>query len=195
MPNQGTLALMCPLPLTLTHFSATYLLCKWTVETEEKISHYVVERIQASILENPTVGENLLRWQEVGRVNAIHTNRTYTYSVIDNEPLMEPAYYRLRVYDYGGNIYVKPTLIAPYALLTPNPARDHAMLHIVLEKIFLTDLMGKRMLSEIRELPEGSSVIPLPLDHLKEGIYSVWLCRLDGGGEVLYKNLLIVARH
>jgi hypothetical protein len=63
------------------------------------------------------------------------------------------------------------------------------MLHIVLEKeskvnIFLTELMGKRILSEIRELPEGSSLIRLPLDHLKEGIYGVWLCRLDGGGEV-----------
>jgi hypothetical protein len=78
MPNQGTLALMCPFPLTLIHFSATYLLCKWTVEIEENISHYVVEQIQASILENPSVDENLLRWQEVGRVNAIHTNTTYT---------------------------------------------------------------------------------------------------------------------
>ena len=94
------------------------------------------------------------------------------------EPSQHLLYYRLKVLDADGHIHLSPTLSLNKNLtssrfsLYPNPARDQAFLHYVMEEnvqVKLLDIKGRSIWT--KPLQAGQGVFPIPIHDLSEGSY------------------------
>jgi hypothetical protein len=83
------------LPLSLTSFTANKnvnnVLIEWTTEKEINLSHFVVER-----------SDDGTSFYSIGHVSGSNSGKTESYQLIDNKPVQNIAYYRLRSVDLDG---------------------------------------------------------------------------------------------
>jgi hypothetical protein len=86
------------LPVKLEYFTAEKkdehsALLKWTTASEINNDHFEIER-----------SDNATEWFKIGQVQgAGNSNENIDYSLVDEEPLAGPNYYRLKQIDYDGH--------------------------------------------------------------------------------------------
>lgn len=168
-----------PLPLSLLSFSGLLsghnVQLNWSTASEENTSYFEVER--------SADGSGFL---PVARVAAAgNSTATLQYSYTDPLPSDAPPalFYRLQMTDLDGQFTYSPVvkISPPPAGLTlsatPNPFQQGLTVNIGSKNadnavITLTDMNGRRILTETVPIQKGSNVITLKtLSQLEKGIY------------------------
>jgi hypothetical protein len=146
----GSKSGMTPLPVELMSFTAVcngeYVDLNWSTATEINNDKFIVQR-----------SNDMRTFNAIAEISgAGNTTEVQFYSLTDNEPIGDKAYYRLRqvdfdgTYNYSNVVAVECSSIvdAPQVELYPNPVKD--ILHIVGEglpelttKIVVMDVLGK----------------------------------------------------
>lgn len=179
---------LSPLPISLQSFtlacSEGRVRADWTTASERNNAAFVLER-----------STNSIDWKTVTEVpGAGDSNEPVSYQASDENPLPGTTYYRLVQRDYDGSTET----FAPEAvtcvqqpktgwLIYPNPADATASVTLLLSSetagralLEMTDMTGKTVWTESREISQGTHEFILPGLSLPAGTYTVRL-RLPGG--------------
>lgn len=167
------------LPLTLTDFSGERsgndVALHWTTASEQNTSHFNIQR-----------GTDGVDYASVGSlVAAGNSNLPLNYSYTD--PLPAPAaaqyFYRLQMVDLGGKFTYSPVLRitgpvqTPAISVYPNPFGNQTQLVLGspgagTAQLTVTDMAGRLLFTGSLPVPQGNTVIPIPmLGTLPKGIY------------------------
>jgi len=115
--DQMSFARSALLPLELANFTAErtakgFVQLNWETLAEENLSHFVVQTSQ-----------DLRTWKDVEQVYA--SNAPDIYNLLDENPFLGEAYYRLRSVDFDGTDYmsqvVKVDVSSGDIIISPNP--------------------------------------------------------------------------
>jgi hypothetical protein len=183
------------LPLTLTDFSGQRsgndVLLQWTTASEQNTSHFDIQR-----------GIDGIDYNSVGAVAAAgNSNVQLHYSYTDPLPATAASqyFYRLQMVDLDGNFTYSPVLRitgstqTPVIQVYPNPFRNQTQLvfnspSAGTAQLTVTDMAGRLLLTGSLPVPQGNTVIPIPmLATLPKGVYAL---RIVFGGT--NKSQLIV---
>lgn len=178
-----------PLPIVLGDFSATCeantVRVKWESVSEVNNSYYVILR-----------SKDAINWEELAQISgAGNSNQPINYEYIDENPLRQLAYYKLKQVDFNGqsetfapkSVKCIETNTLTYRLY-PNPAREYINIEFELGKNYesgaleLIDMYGKLAYSQEIELTEGMNthnIQPLPSSS------ATYILRIKSKGEVL----------
>ncbi|MBK0383464.1 T9SS type A sorting domain-containing protein [Pedobacter sp. SD-b] len=167
-----------PLPLQLLSFTAgnqgLYALLKWTTTAEINCSHFEIERSNSGAL-----------FQNIGSISAINNNAIHHYNFVDNTPLNNINYYRLKMVDRDGHYTFSPIVKVsfrnnnPLFSIFPVPAINTITIKysghqkIIMMTIF--DATGKKVFAQ---KIINQSVLVADISQLSKGIYTV---QLDDG--------------
>jgi|GEM_PF-194232 len=158
-------------PVKLINFSAvakeSSVLLTWQTAMEINNNYFEVQR--------SSDGRN---FSAIGRVNGNgNSGELLDYSFIDNNPLEETSYYRLKQVDYNGSFSYSRVHAVTFTPLTvtiyPNPATDQITVKSKEELINITlqDITGKATFTQNFESGENLQVVNLP--SLQPGLYLV----------------------
>ncbi|RSK45803.1 T9SS type A sorting domain-containing protein [Hymenobacter perfusus] len=158
-----------PLPVTLVSFSAVRqsqgVLVKWSTAMEMQNAYFVVER-----------GANAENFQPLAKVKGMENGfQGAEYVFLDEQPLVQLTYYRLRQVDTDGTgtyssvvVVTGPETSAMALVLLPNPAQQYVQVQGAANRpIQLLDMTGR----VLRMQPAGNSL--LQLSGVKPGLYLV----------------------
>ncbi len=151
-------------------------LLKWTVEQEQDIAVYNVER-----------SENNRDWTVAGSVSSLgNATGQRTYSFTDNNVQGTRQYYRLRQVDKNGAAKLSNTIVInglKVSALTlnglfPNPAASklNMMIETPLKSklaIFILDAVGKVVRTQTASVEAGANTVSLDITGLAQGSYLV----------------------
>lgn len=168
------------MPLHLLSFTAgnqgSYALLKWTTTDEINCSHFEIERSNDGTL-----------FQNIGSIAAINNNAIHHYDFVDNTPLNNVNYYRLKLVDRDGHYTFSPVVKlifksnTPLLSVYPNPTINTITIKYsgnqknVMMTIF--DATGKKVFAQ-KML--NQSVLQADISQLPKGVYSV---QLDDGSK------------
>lgn len=160
-------------------FQGQSVLLNWETQTENELSHFVVER-----------SENGLDFTEIATVDASGTSSTLlAYKYTDNQPLKGTSYYRLRIVKSSGahtfsNIVIIEfggTLMSMFYMY-PNPIQSGELKVEVTNLVpdeqatfMLSDLAGKKLMVQGIQV-EGDGTLNLTAivpEELRGGMYLV----------------------
>ena len=167
------------LPLRLLDFSGkniskTENLLEWKTAEEKNVSHFEIERTSQQN------GE--LRWEKIGKVNALNNVQGGLYSFRDQLLIGNGFYYRLKIIDNDGRFeYSKIVLIEnkkdKNVAIYPNPTRDilnistdnYEQSFILLNSIGQTVLQGDFLEKSInlQSLPSGFYYLKIGAESYK----------------------------
>jgi hypothetical protein len=115
------------LPVSLLQFDAKrkddHTQIVWTTTNERRVSHFNVER-----------SDNAVQFYSLSRVPARNSGNVETYTYVDQKPIIQSAYYRLRSIDEDGKesisriIKVYEQAANNLKVLAVNPVRQHITL-------------------------------------------------------------------
>lgn len=158
-----------PLPVTLVSFGAARqnqgVLVKWSTAMEKQNAYFVVER--------GADAENFQALKQVrGQGNSVQSTH---YAFLDEKPLPQLAYYRLRQVDTDGTstyssvvVITGPETETTALILLPNPARQQVQVQGAKgQAVQLLDMTGR----VLRTQPAAENV--LQVSGLKSGLYLV----------------------
>ncbi|MCZ2442971.1 MAG: T9SS type A sorting domain-containing protein [Flavobacteriales bacterium] len=170
-----------PLPVELLSFFAACdkntVQITWQTATETNNDYFIVEKSM-----------NAETWTEVNmQPGAGNSNSTQTYTFTDAKPFNGTSYYRLRQVDYNGTIDVfAPVSVScmsstetDYITVYPNPNNGAFTIHLNAGNAYgvgiieITDLLGRKVLSEKIEVQEGGNTYSLSDERLAAGTYHV----------------------
>lgn len=188
-----------PLPIVLGDFSATCeantVRVKWESVSEVNNSYYVILR-----------SKDAINWEELAQISgAGNSNQPINYEYIDENPLRQLAYYKLKQVDFNGqsetfapkSVKCIETNTLTYRLY-PNPAREYINIEFELGKNYesgaleLIDMYGKLAYSQEIELTEGMNthnIQPLPSSS------ATYILRIKSKGEVLIQAPFIKQKY
>jgi hypothetical protein len=178
-----------PLPLTLTDFSGQRsgddVLLQWTTASEQNTSHFDIQR-----------GTDGIDYTSLATVAAAdNSNIQLNYSYTDPLPANAAAqyFYRLRMVDLDGSFTYSPILRitgatpTPAIQVYPNPFSNQTQLVLNspsagTAQLTVTDMTGRLLLTGNLPVPQGNTVIPVPmLATLPKGVYALRVV-FDGTG-------------
>ena len=194
----GSASGLNPLPIVLLSFEAkitgnSTVDLIWNVASELNNDYYTIERSADGIY-----------YEEIARIKGMGNCNTHrTYSTIDETPLPDICYYRLKQTDFDGkSIYYKPIHLelkenAKGHTLYPNPLynEDDLFLKTIARsdktiQLTILDVMGKTICSHTLSITKGHNQLKaLPEDcGLTQGLYSVVIV---DEGKLHYFRLLV----
>lgn len=170
-----------PLPVQLLSFDGqnkgAYNHLQWATATELNSDYFVVER---------TTGDG--EWLDIGTVQAKgHSASTTDYELIDENPPLGMAYYRLRQVDADGSQnHSKVVALKNFrdegqlmvARMYPNPTRDLVYMDITSLastaelQMELRDGSGRLVMATTRTVERGDNEIALNLSTVARGMYT-----------------------
>ncbi len=175
------------LPLSLIDFAGSYfnktINLKWLTETEENVSHYILEK---SI--------NQLNFMPIGSIGATNGTGRNNYDYTDNNLIERINYYRLKMVDMDGSFtYSKIVAVAAPEQFSiniyPNPFSEELMISLPenpsATAIIIRDAKGS--LVKRVYLKTGTSATSISTSDLPAGVYSVSVT----GHKVKYSKLFI----
>lgn len=183
------------LPVTITDFKAhqqnTSVNVEWTTEEESNMSSYIVER-----------SENSQQFTPIGTVTPYNNNSglTSSYTFIDQHPLYNINYYRLKMTEltgavkYSNIVKVEMGKGTPELVVAPNPIQSNRIQLQLYNlpkgkyRVTLINNTGQQLMNkEISH--EGSSVKQtINLDNnITTGIYQL---RISGNNTILIKTVV-----
>jgi choice-of-anchor A domain-containing protein len=162
------------MPVRLTQFSVNpagnAVQIVWETTWEQNSAFFSVER-----------STNVLEFATIGRVNAKgETTKTQQYALLDEQPLPQTAYYRLRMADKDGSFtYSKPVAYLPESdrpllKLLENPVQNRQLRvlfrHWTVADLHLTNSLGQAI--SLKITPEANGTVALQLEQsLTTGVY------------------------
>ena len=165
------------LPVTLISFSATKIeqhsLLEWRVAEEKNSGYYAIER---------SADGN--KWKTLGgQITAKGSGSNYTY--IDNVPLQEQNYYRLKMVDIDNSFAYSQIRNLSFntkeELFTyPNPVSEKLYVHPSVDlseigSIRIFNSRGQKVIHSQTNIRDGISVADLP-----KGLYTVQIEKING---------------
>lgn len=148
---------------------------EWETADEQNVSHFVIER--------SVDGRNFVA---VGRLQAYgNSNALNHYSYTDHPQLsQETLYYRLKQLDLDGSfnysrvIGISTKANNVIALFYPNPVQSTGTLMVSVPSkcrasYVIFDQNGRRVIISDINLNEGTNTIPIAVDKLAKGIYTI----------------------
>jgi hypothetical protein len=183
---------VCPLPVQLTAFTASYhsgqgTLLSWFTASESNSAAFVVES-----QDDPAASS----WQPLVSVAAAGTSTTsHHYQAHDARPLAGTRYYRLRQLDHDGREVFSPVVSVSAAATElaayPNPATGTVHLSGplapgALARVRLLDATGRSVASTTG--PAGQAAFNLPLAGVPAGLY---VLEWEGGAGRAHTRLVV----
>jgi len=161
-----------PLPVTLTHFSATAngrsVRLDWATASEQDAEAFLIQR-----------SSNGANWQTIQTVRAGNRARGQAYTAVDTAPLAGQSYYRLCMRDIDGSLAYSPVqtvaLTGKVVVQTfPNPSDGRFVVQLpqaiaagtTLELLTATGKVARRFQAEA-----GLNTLPLDARDLPGGLY------------------------
>ncbi|WP_107040339.1 YDG domain-containing protein [Brumimicrobium mesophilum] len=176
-----------PLPIELTAFEVTCdeesqaVNINWTTGSELNSSHFILEK-----------SRDAKNWNEVAEVNAAgNSNSEINYREIDSNPWNGITYYRLRQFDFNGDmqefdpISTSCTTGESAAMVYPNPSNGDFTVEVnwsgnsVNTPIHILDLTGKVVLQQEVNLKEGVKQVHFNQKDLQAGTYLIVFTNTD----------------
>jgi hypothetical protein len=183
----GSASVSCsPLPIELLSFNGEnagdYNMIKWETLIEINNSHFNIEK--------SIDGKNFI---SIGELKAAgNSNSTISYNYADNKLEHLLYYYRLKQTDFDGQ-FTYTDIIAiktqgelfSISEVYPNPFNSDVSLDVSAgEKydcqIKITDLYGKHILSDTKELHQGYNKLNYNLEFLSKGFYHIQITDFSG---------------
>ena len=175
------------LPVQLISFSGMeknkIVELQWKVETEDNLSHYIVQRSTDGV-----------SYEEIGKVNATGGTGILQYSFTDKTPYNGISYYRLSMQDKDGSQKISNIVIISISNIThykvlPNPFRDKLQIEIrngsgQVISATVTDMSGKAIMQK-NNIAVAGSVLQFELPGLPAGMYFLKL--YDGKAMQVFK--------
>lgn len=165
-----------PLPVTLTHFSASChseIQLKWSTASEQNSAQFMVEK-----------SRDLIQWSFVSEVPAAgFSNYNIDYVQEDQNPWLGTAYYRLRQIDFNGDekmygpISISCTNEENQLTLFPNPSNGNFTVEInststiLQSELQIIDLTGKIVALRQLKISEGMNQVYFDQNQLETGMY------------------------
>jgi uncharacterized repeat protein (TIGR01451 family) len=183
------------LPVQILNFSGslqhTQVPLSWTIITTKEIDHFEIERS----IDNTT-------YTKVGVVtDAVKLNEEQSFGFTDDITGLNSdiLYYRLKVIGKAGEIKysnilgVRKTPLKADVTIMPNPANNHININLYSDKnvqaqLILIDKLGRKVLTQKRNLLRGSNKIYVPINKYTEGVYAVII---EIAGERIVKQFII----
>ena len=141
----------------------------WTTDFEPPIQQFDVER--------SSDGRN---FSTIGTVRG-STNNNHRYTYIDNAPLPNINFYRLRIKEQNGEFSYSPVIVlknfsVEQFSVYPNPAKDQLMIYCyVTEPLFTRIILyhpsGQEVIQKRLWLNKGGNYIVLDVQALTNGMY------------------------
>ena len=163
-------------PITLRDYTVRLtngkVVIRWTTLNETNNAAFIIERADKS-----------QSFNEIGTVNGSgNSQQQKTYEYIDDKPLSDLSFYRLRQQDRDGREqYFQTRKIINRTginrlIVTPNPFRHELSIYVNIEKAqyvstLITDINGKLVRSVNGMYAEGSTEINVKTSDLPAGIY------------------------
>lgn len=167
-----------PLPVSLVDFTATaenkIVRLRWQTSSEHNLSNFIIQR-----------SGDTQNFTSIGYLNANgNTNFKTNYTTLDNSPLNDINYYRLKMMDIDGKFSFSKIVSVKLKddgfnfTLSPNPAQDilHVNINGVHETVTLqiVDANGKKV-KEMKSVLNGSTSLSIDIHNLSRGVYSLKL--------------------
>lgn len=165
-------------------------LLEWQTLAEREMDYYAIERSLDGI-----------NYEELNQLKANNHQAPSYYSYTDAKPARGVNYYRLRVVDLNGNIYLSNPVELSFLSggsermsVYPNPGNGKFNFEFELEApaqalLSIYDMNGRQVAAPLsRQLPAGNSVETLDLSELGAGVY---LYRLSLNGSISTGKLTI----
>ena len=166
-----------PAPVTLSSFTGKVsdrkVELKWSTASETNSAFFEVQRSGD--------GKN---WIPIGEITAAgFSSAEKNYALLDERPLPEKNYYRLRQADFDGKenysevILVKMDFKGFDVQLFPNPNNGYFNATIFSDvnrtavNITITDIAGKTIQEQVIAVNKGENQIPLDMHTLDSGLY------------------------
>ncbi len=189
----GTAQSSTNLPVQLVTFTGTAMpegnLLQWSTTSEYNSDYFVVER-------SPDLAEFI----DIGTVDAQGYSYDRTdYEFWDYEPLLGKNFYRLRQVDIDQHYAYSPYILVENNSQTmqvvsvqPNPTDNQVTINIhsavsVKVQIEVSDIMGRVLMQEFKDLESGSNGTTLQMGHMPNGLYKVRLVSLETGLDSVFK--------
>jgi hypothetical protein len=194
----ATINVSAVLPVTLTYFTGRYedgqSHLSWETSMEEHVDRFAIER-----------SDDGRQFTETGSVKAAgNSNWPIRYSYIDNKPISNNAWYRLRTVDLDGiarfSNVIRLTNTASHVnvlSVTPNPFESFVRVQLYADKVLpaairLVDVTGREMYKVNNVLSAGNNTISLNLAaSLAKGVY---VLQVITGNEVLWSQRIQKAK-
>lgn len=194
----ATINVSIALPVTLTYFTGKYedeqSHLSWETAMEEHVDRFAIER-----------SDDGRQYTEIGSVKATgNSNWRIKYAYIDNKPISNNAWYRLRTVDLDGKaryssvIRLTNTISHVNVLsVTPNPFESFVRVQLYADKVLpaairLVDVIGREMYKVNSVLSAGNNTISLnPAASLAKGVY---VLQVITGNEVLWSQRIQKAK-
>ncbi len=192
--NQVKLMLAQALPLELIDFQAfvqnEITSITWRTANEVNVSHFEIER--------SATGKD---WQSIGEIQARNLLEESAYHFVDEHPLPDQNYYRLRQEDLDGTFEYSPIEVVTMngvrtavSEFYPNPsAAATVSLNLAAKadgelRIQFSDLNGRVHWIETRLVTKGNNLLNFDVARLASGVYFV---KMGNGREEVYRKLVI----
>lgn len=184
----GIYATTTSLPTRFTGFNAIensgYINLKWSVENENTVDHYEIER--------SIDGINFMSVQLIKGTNT--SVGTKSYSVLDNVSSITSnvLYYRIKQYDHDGSFYYSKTVAVrknknnSAILIYPNPVKQHLYINFKSSSdnkaiVTVINAAGKKLLIQKENLFDGTNSITVEgVERLSKGVYFISI-NVDSG--------------
>jgi hypothetical protein len=187
--DQTFLPVLLPIVLKEMHMECTSKerTISWTTASEFNTSHFSVLSSEDGIV-----------WDVLGSVQAAGYSDTevqYDYTI--NAPRVN--YMQVVQFDKNG-VFVELGILSAFCQITeafeistyPNPSRDNFLVslkgneavHSETSLIQIKDSFGRVLMTKNVELTDGSSIIPIEVNNLNKGIYTIVISNNSG----LYKS-------
>lgn len=166
-----------PLPVELVNFNVTAFNTEveltWETVSEINNDYFSVER-----------SNNLTTWEELTKLNGVGNSTTLmAYRFMDNYPLTNTSYYRLKQTDYDGQFSYsqiksvnRKTTNASDIRIYPNPILNVATLetkHSAFDTILVYDVYGRNITSLLNIVEISKNKVVIDFSNLDSGVYSI----------------------
>lgn len=165
-------------------------LLEWTTKVEDGISSFEIER-----------SEDSETFETIGSVQSLGSiDQGLDYQFLDETAPVGGSYYRITTLDINGVessseiIYLERSIPSPQLFrLYPNPASEQLHLFLGIPEqaaasFSLTDMWGRTVHQETRQLPAGNQEQVLDVNTFARGLY---ILRIRVGKDVLTKKILL----
>lgn len=166
-----------PLPVELSNFNIkvldTDVELTWETASESNNDYFSIER-----------SENIISWEELATIDGAGNSMTLLkYRYIDEKPLSNVSYYRLKQIDYNGqfsysqvrSVNINPTH-NPDIRVYPNPTMNLITLETkypVFEPILVYDVFGRNITSLLSIVESSKHRVVIDFSNLDAGVYSI----------------------
>lgn len=164
------------LPVVLNSFKATasdgMAFLQWTTESEQNSAYFFIER-----------SEDGIQFETIGNVEAAGNSSTaLIYGFIDEQPLPNLNYYRLRMTDINGNVRFSSVVTVQFKEnrpeVVPNPTNGHFEVRNIYfpAELTITDLRG----DVVTKRSVVSDTAEFDCSFLRSGIYLIRILSTRG---------------